>query len=487
MRVLPNTYYRIELPGDTKEDLEQADLLKKTLATVLYYERTACPFQRGFGLDLPEMPKRNSRRLSRELVEPAKRWKLDKIWRPEGHDPDIAQPSHPDTHTGRYDTATSSEAENDITTSDPAKSEADEEPVAALATRRDKPRPLSGLYPAKKLAAMRSVTAPPQLTCRANKVRDMADRFNHSARDTSPPVSRPCSSRRLPPTPESIDDYEHSHMEDLDIPAEPSTMTETSGLPEARPVTEMPHIESLMIVEQPCKELEPSLPRESPDDHQAEDSVIELPLPKETQKQAISGATETEEESTPVLSTVKPPSPPKPVEEQIPVQTPAISSTTSTAGTTFSGSSPALSTASLSSTASWSSLPVLTPSEATNLLRQRRHQSPSSSSSIRSSSSSSSSSPPTQTQLIRTTPARLVRKTCAIFLGPPANLVATMLRIAARLVASGALNQTEPTFHDMFSNNTAAAVAATAAGRLRGHRRVPGSWDLSDDDEDWGF
>lgn len=24
-------------------------------------------------------------------------------------------------------------------------------------------------------------------------------------------------------------------------------------------------------------------------------------------------------------------------------------------------------------------------------------------------------------------------------------------------------------------------------GRLRGHRRIPGSWDLSDDDEDWGF
>lgn len=63
-----------------------------------------------------------------------------------------------------------------------------------------------------------------------------------------------------------------------------------------------------------------------------------------------------------------------------------------------------------------------------------------------------------------------------------------MLRIAARLVASGALNLAEPAFHDLFAvagNGTAAA--ATAAGRLRGHRRVPGSWDLSDDDEDWGF
>ncbi|KAG9607532.1 hypothetical protein KCV04_g18293, partial [Aureobasidium melanogenum] len=46
MRVLPNTYYRIELPGSTQEDLEYVEQLKKTLAKVLYYERTACPFQR---------------------------------------------------------------------------------------------------------------------------------------------------------------------------------------------------------------------------------------------------------------------------------------------------------------------------------------------------------------------------------------------------------------------------------------------------------
>ena len=64
-----------------------------------------------------------------------------------------------------------------------------------------------------------------------------------------------------------------------------------------------------------------------------------------------------------------------------------------------------------------------------------------------------------------------------------------MLRIAARLVASGALNLAEPAFHDMFAaaGASSGAAAATAAGRLRGHRRIPGSWDLSDDDEDWGF
>ncbi|KAK3643839.1 hypothetical protein LTR56_009933 [Elasticomyces elasticus] len=44
MRVLPDTYYRIELPAD---DLEKVEELKAVLAKVLFYERTACPFNRG--------------------------------------------------------------------------------------------------------------------------------------------------------------------------------------------------------------------------------------------------------------------------------------------------------------------------------------------------------------------------------------------------------------------------------------------------------
>ena len=122
---------------------------------------------------------------------------------------------------------------------------------------------------------------------------------------------------------------------------------------------------------------------------------------------------------------------------------------------------------------SWSTLPVLTPSEATDLLRQRRAPSPSPSLSTRSSSPPAPTQTPAKptsssTALIKTSPALLVRKTCALFLGPPANLVATMLRIAARLVASGALNLAEPAFHDLFAGNGAntSAAGAIAAGRL---------------------
>jgi hypothetical protein len=112
MRVLPNTYYRIELPGTTPEDLEHVELLKKTLAKVLYYERTACPFQRGFGHDLPEMPSRNSRRLSRELIEPAKRWRLNKVWRPEGAEVEEPQLLHANRSTSTSDTERSEVDEN---------------------------------------------------------------------------------------------------------------------------------------------------------------------------------------------------------------------------------------------------------------------------------------------------------------------------------------------------------------------------------------
>lgn len=140
MRVLPNTYYRIELPGSTKEDLENVEQLKKTLAKVLYYERTACPFQRGFGDDLPEMPSRNSRRLSREFIEPAKRWRLDKVWRPEGAELEEPQLLHPhrnnytsDTDRSEIDDTVKSEAED-------SEKEQDTRPVS-----RDKPTQLSGL------------------------------------------------------------------------------------------------------------------------------------------------------------------------------------------------------------------------------------------------------------------------------------------------------------------------------------------------------
>ena len=57
LRIRPNSYYRIELPTRTSEDEEQVESLKAVLAKVLQYEVTPCPFKRGFYVELPEPPK----------------------------------------------------------------------------------------------------------------------------------------------------------------------------------------------------------------------------------------------------------------------------------------------------------------------------------------------------------------------------------------------------------------------------------------------
>ena len=57
LKVRENEYYRIELPNTCSEDQRNADKLKEVLSKILQYERTACPFKRGFTVELPESPK----------------------------------------------------------------------------------------------------------------------------------------------------------------------------------------------------------------------------------------------------------------------------------------------------------------------------------------------------------------------------------------------------------------------------------------------
>ena len=57
LRIRPNSYYRIELPLKSSEDKIQVEEFKVILAKVLSYEVTPCPFKRGFTVDLPELPK----------------------------------------------------------------------------------------------------------------------------------------------------------------------------------------------------------------------------------------------------------------------------------------------------------------------------------------------------------------------------------------------------------------------------------------------
>ena len=57
LRIRPNAYYRIELPRASSEDKKQVDDFKNVLTKILQYEATPCPFKRGFTIDLPQPPK----------------------------------------------------------------------------------------------------------------------------------------------------------------------------------------------------------------------------------------------------------------------------------------------------------------------------------------------------------------------------------------------------------------------------------------------
>ena len=83
LRVRADTYYRIELPYETEEDKKLAEELKSVFASILRYEKTACPFRRGFDVEFPESDEIIPRSGRWKNTEKARRWTLNKIWKPE--------------------------------------------------------------------------------------------------------------------------------------------------------------------------------------------------------------------------------------------------------------------------------------------------------------------------------------------------------------------------------------------------------------------
>ena len=75
LRGRQNTFYRVDLPNACLEDRRLADEFKLELSRLLQYETTSCPFKRGFHVDLPEGPQAPK-----------------KPWRPK-HQPDSLKPT----------------------------------------------------------------------------------------------------------------------------------------------------------------------------------------------------------------------------------------------------------------------------------------------------------------------------------------------------------------------------------------------------------
>ena len=83
LRIRVNAYYRIELPFETDEDIRLAGELKEVFKGILRFERTACPFKRGFEVEHPEPADILIRSKRWKNTERARRWTIDKYWRPE--------------------------------------------------------------------------------------------------------------------------------------------------------------------------------------------------------------------------------------------------------------------------------------------------------------------------------------------------------------------------------------------------------------------
>ena len=76
LRIRASSYYRVELPHVSEGEKKQVEHFKKVLDQVLQYEKTPCPFKRGFTVDLPEPPLRPM---------------LKKPWRPKQREARLAE------------------------------------------------------------------------------------------------------------------------------------------------------------------------------------------------------------------------------------------------------------------------------------------------------------------------------------------------------------------------------------------------------------
>ncbi|KAG9229639.1 inheritance of peroxisomes protein 1-domain-containing protein [Amylocarpus encephaloides] len=100
-------YWRIEVPNKDRDEHARVEQLKVVLSKVLLFEKTPCPFQRDFVIELPEAPQtpvvkrpwRPSRSSSTAVDIQQKTQELD---RPSPPNSPLATPSHSPTTPQRY-------------------------------------------------------------------------------------------------------------------------------------------------------------------------------------------------------------------------------------------------------------------------------------------------------------------------------------------------------------------------------------------------
>jgi hypothetical protein len=488
-RVLPDTYYRIELPGETAEDLELVEALKLTFKKVLFYERTPCPFARGFTVDLPaeevKIKKRNS-----VCEGPAKKWRLQKAhsWKPEGWEEEelkrqsAASESRPGSGDRSEASDVQEEDEEEDEQSDESKEEGQEEHmISGIIHPRLRPRVLE---------PMRSVTAPSQMQApsitpsrvrsrvqavesvdraqKAEKVRFVMEVERRSSvrakRPSTAPVTLPPSppDSSVGPDPLTSDDAsileeettiqtnEASEEEDAKDLGNPSTELELEETALPQKTDEDTAVEQELSTGSEADEISTrsiSQPRTPPGESEQVESELrdevvqydEDSLPRELAEISISSENQLETLESDLNSRMATPSASEDPYAAIQAR---IQARRSIGGTTtsFHPVSKSPTRKENSSTASSVSLASQRSNKTNRVQRQN------------------------------SIAATLVNKAFAVFLGPPAHLVTMMLRIAARF-SSGTFGT-----HSMFF----------VESPIGSPRRVPGSFYL-EDEEDRGW
>jgi hypothetical protein len=500
-RVLPETYYRIELPGETAEDMELVEALKATLKKVLFYERTACPFARGFTVDLPveeiKIKKRNSVREG-----PAKKWKMEKAykWRPEGWEEEEAKRQLEAKSSRPSGDSSSGPSDEENARSDQSE-EDEQERLDTVEASPSKLRPTP-------MSSMRSVTAPAQVQIQQtlpSRVRsrvqavETVDRAQKAERVRfSAEVERRSSVRTkrlstipvdMPPSPPDssagaeafAEEDENDLSEDVEDSSneveEENTSSENDSaetsdpkelLPDSDPELEndAAAIEGENILAEPAKLDETSTPQI--DGAQTPMNEPETKTEKDTSTHSAAelDAIRRYESSIPRENTNMPAAQGHIHEnDNIENLTNAPSESTAPKATRTATEDPyaAIQARIQARRSIGGSTTSFQPTNNPPISK-------SSSSNASSASIASQRSATNRTQHNHSIAAVLVNKACAVFLGPPAHLVTMMLRIAARF-SSGA-----------FGSNSMFFVESP----IGSPRRVPGSFYL-EDEEDHGW
>lgn len=495
LRVLADTYYRIELPGDTPEDLERVEALKVTLKKVLFFERTPCPFAREFTVELPEQDEKAVKLGRRKSSGPAKKWRLQKAysWKPEGWEGDL-------TEDVRERQASAGSTEEDEETDSADVSQDDVKPIPRRDSREEEvvaPK-MPTRTPVRELAALRSVTAPPQLSLRSTPPSRIGEpvtleRPSQAPRRSDSPGVGKIDAKRLstfqaiptdmPPSPPDSSAGAESRDLNGEAPEQPTENDPIESFGEDQDTgVASSDAETTKLPDRGLAQPAETHSKQQDEDHQSDD-----PMASGEEQQAAPSPEiiPYDEGSLPRSLAVDQ----SKVDEQS-TRHNDLSHANALNKFKTAESIPSIDKEETKPPKSAKHERMRTPSDPYAAIQARiearrsiggANLASTQSAASKSSSSSASSSTTTIASRLSAKPSRpnlnnqrslttaLVNKACAIFLGPPAHLVALMLKIAARF-ADGA-------FGNVF----------LVESPLGSPRRVPGSFYVDEEDEDLAY